>query len=180
MMLNMDDTALVIVDVQGKLAFQVDRSIDVLENLKILIKAARLYELPVVMVEQCPRDLGATVPEIKGLIPDVEPAEKNTFNACQSEDFLSRVQQSGKKQLLVAGIEAHVCVYQTVAGLLQHDFQVYVTSDAVSSRTAWNRDTALARMRELGAVITTTEMALFELVKIAAGERFRQFIQIVK
>ncbi len=179
-MLQMETTALVLIDVQGKLAFQVDGSMSVLDNLKRLIKAARLYELPVVMVEQCPRDLGPTVPEIKGLLPEITAAEKNTFDACLSDDFFQRIKECGKEQLLVAGIEAHVCVYQTVAGLLRNGYEVSVACDAVSSRTACNRETALQRMRELGALITTTEMALFELVKIAAGDRFRRFVDIVK
>ena len=179
-MLVMENMALVVIDVQGKLAYQVHQSIQFMENVMKLVQSARLYKLPVIMAEQCPRDLGFTVPEIRELLPDIVPAEKKTFDACLSEDFLYKIKKCGRDQLLVAGIEAHVCVYQTVSGLLKHGYQVHVASDAVSSRTAWNRDKALERMRELGAVITTTEMSLFELVQIAEGERFRQFIKIVK
>jgi len=178
--LQLAKTALLIIDVQGKLAYQVDQSSQILGNLQKLIKSAWLYELPIIVVEQCPWGLGHTVPEISHHLQGIAPVEKNTFNACLNEAFVARLKQSGKKQLLVAGIEAHVCVYQTVSGLLDQAYQVHLVSDAVSSRTAWNRETALNRMRELGAVITSTEMALFELVKVAEGERFRQFIQIVK
>ena len=103
-----------------------------------------------------------------------------TFNACYNQTFLQKLEETGKEQLLVAGIEAHVCVYQTVSGLVKLPYKVYVASDAISSRTAWNRQIALKRMRQLGAVITTTEMALFEMMRTAEGELFRKFIRIVK
>ncbi len=179
-MLEMENTALLVIDVQGKLAYQVYRSARILENLQILIKSARVFELPVLAVEQYPQGLGPTVPEVGKLFQDTVPVEKITFNACLNEAFVQKLEECGKKQLLVAGIETHVCVYQTVTGLRGRSYEVHVAADAVSSRTAWNRETALQRMRELGAVITTTEMALFELAKIAEGERFRRFIEIVK
>lgn len=179
-MLVMDDTVLLIIDVQGKLAYQVDRSTLLLDNLQILLKGAQLFQLPLIVTEQYPKGLGPTVPEIKKLLPEYEPVEKNSFNACLKKDFLSRLNSLEKKQFLVAGVETHVCVFQTVAGLLENSKEVHVVSDAVSSRDPWNREKALDRMKDMGAVITTTEMALFELVKVAEGELFRKFINIVK
>ncbi|NPV92140.1 MAG: hydrolase [Firmicutes bacterium] len=179
-MLAMDKTALLIVDIQGTLARTVYQSNLIYDNWRKLIKAARLFRLPIILLEQYPQGLGKTIPELRELLGDQSPIEKITFNACLNEEFLKKVKETGRQQLLVAGIEAHVCVYQTVSGLLREPYQVYVASDAVSSRTSWNRMAALERMRELGAVITTTEMALFEMMRVAEGELFKQFIEIVK
>lgn len=179
-MLVMDKTALLIVDIQGALARTVHQSNLLYANWQKLIKAARLFQLPIILLEQNPQGLGTTIPELRELLGDLPPTEKMTFNACLNEAFLKKLKETGREQLLVAGIEAHVCVYQTVSGLLKEPYQIYVASDAVSSRTSWNRMAALQRMRELGAVITTTEMALFEMMRTSEGELFRRFIKIVK
>lgn len=179
-MLEMSKTALLVVDIQGILARTVYDSHKIYTNWIKLIKAAQVFDLPIILLEQNPAGLGGTIPELKELLDDQKPIEKMTFNACYNETFLQKLKDTGREQLLVAGIEAHVCVYQTVAGLLKLPYKVYVASDAVSSRTAWNRQIALKRMRQLGAVITTTEMALFEIMRIAEGELFRKFIRIVK
>ncbi len=179
-MLNLEETALLIVDIQGELARTVHESHLLYGNWKKLIKVAKLLEMPIVLLEQYPKGLGPTIPELRELLGDQPPIVKTTFNACLNEKFLEKLKETGRQQLLVAGIEAHVCVYQTVTGLLAHSYQVYIASDAVSSRSSWNRKMALQRMREMGAVITTTEMALFEIIKIAETDLFRQFIKIVK
>lgn len=179
-MLVMDKTALLIIDIQGVLARTVYESNLIYANWHKLIKAAKLFQLPIILLEQYPQGLGPTIPELRELLGDLPPIEKITFNACLNAEFLKKIKETGRPQLLVAGIEAHVCVYQTVSGLLKEPYQIYVASDAVSSRTSWNRQMALERMRELGAVITTTEMALFEMVRVAEGEVFKQFIKIVK
>lgn len=179
-MLDKEKSALLIVDIQGVLARTVHESNLLYANWKKLIKAAKLLQIPILVLEQYPQGLGTTIPELQELLADQSPIAKITFNACLNEEFLKKLKETGRQQILVAGIEAHVCVYQTVAGLLAHSYQVYIASDAVSSRTSWNRRMALQRMREMGAVITTTEMALFEIVKIAEGDLFRKFIKIVK
>lgn len=179
-MLVMDNTALLLVDIQGTLARTVHESNVVFDNWLRLIKACKLFNLPIIMLEQYSRGLGGTIPEVKELLPDVTPIEKITFNACLNPGFLDRLRETGRTQLLVAGIEAHVCVYQTVSGLLAERYEVHVASDAVSSRKPWNRQVALERMRDKGAVITTTEIALFEMMRISDNDLFRQFISIVK
>jgi nicotinamidase-related amidase len=179
-MLDMDNTVLLIVDIQGELARTVCDAHLIYTNWRKLINAAKLFRLPIILLEQYPSGLGKTIPEVREILGDLEAIEKISFNACLNDQFLQKVQETGRKQVLVAGIEAHVCVYQTVNGLLDHHYQIYIASDAVSSRTSWNRQIALERMRELGAVITTTEMALFELMRVAEGQLFRQFIKIVK
>jgi nicotinamidase-related amidase len=179
-MLEMDKTALLVVDIQGTLARTVHDSHQVYLNWIKLIKAARVFQLPIILLEQNPRGLGVTIPELRELLGDQKPIGKMTFNACYNEEFVQKLRATGREQLLVAGIEAHVCVYQTVTGILKLPYQVYIASDAVSSRTSWNRQMALKRMQELGAVITTTEMALFEMMRTAEGELFKKFIKIVK
>lgn len=179
-MLVMEKTALVIVDIQGVLARTVHESSQMYTNWQKLIKAAQLFKLPIILLEQNPEGLEPTIPELREILGDLPPIAKMTFNACLKEGFLNKLKEMGKEQLLVCGVEAHVCVYQTVCGLLEEAYQVYVVSDAVSSRTSWNRMMALERMRELGAIITTTEMALFELMGTSEGELFRKFIRIVK
>lgn len=179
-MLTMDKAALLVIDIQGMLARTVYETGFLYINWQKLIKAAHLFKLPIIVTEQNPRGLGPTIPELRELLGDVTYIEKMTFNACLNEKFLKKLEATGREQLLVAGVETHVCVYQTVAGLLKRSYQVQLASDAVSSRHAWNRKVALERMRELGAVITTTEMALFEMMQTAEVDLFRQFIKLVK
>lgn len=179
-MLDPAQTALVVIDVQGKLAQTVSDARHVIENTKKLVKGAHLFKLPVIVTEQNPEGLGSTVSELQEILGAVPAVEKMTFNSCLTPSFVKAVEQTGRSGVLICGIEAHVCVYQTVYGLLGLGLNVYVASDAVSSRTAWNRNIALERMRGLGAVITTTEMSLFEMMKDAGDERFRQFVKIVK
>lgn len=179
-MLIRDKTALLIVDIQGLLARTVHDSNLIYGNWQKLIKAAKLFQLPIILLEENPRGLGLTIPKLRELLGDLPAIEKQAFSACLNEEFVNRLKEIGREQLLVAGIEAHVCVYQTVRDLLKKPYQVYIASDAVSSRTSWNRMAALQRMRELGAVITTTEMALFEIMKTPEDELFRQFIKIIK
>ncbi len=179
-MLLMEKTALVIVDIQGILARTVYESSQLYGNWYKLIRSAQLFGLPIVLLEQNPTGLEPTIPELRELLGDLPAIEKMTFNACLNERFLNKLKEAGREQLLVCGVEAHVCVYQTVCGLLKEPYQVFVAADAVSSRTSWNRELALQRMREKGAVITSTEMALFEIMGTSEGELFRKFIRIVK
>ncbi|MBS0014418.1 MAG: hydrolase [Desulfobacterales bacterium] len=179
-MLDAQQTALVVIDVQGKLARTVSDSQQVVNNVEKLIRGANLFELPVVVTEQHPVGLGPTIEELQGLFSNVSMVEKMTFNACMTPYFVQTMEQTGRRKILICGVEAHICVHQTVYGLLGRGFQVHLASDAVSSRTAWNRNMAIERMRVQGAVISTTEMALFELMQDANDDRFREFARIVK
>lgn len=179
-MLDAQQTALVVIDVQGKLARTVSDSQKVVSNVEKLIRGANLFELPVIVTEQHPVGLGPTIEALQGLFSNVSMVEKMTFNACMTPYFVQTMEQAGRRKILICGLEAHICVHQTVYGLLGRGFQVHVASDAMSSRTAWNRNMAIERMRAQGAVISTTEMALFELMQDANDDRFREFARIVK
>jgi nicotinamidase-related amidase len=179
-LLKTQSTVLVVVDVQEKLAGVMhdrERFVDAAERL---IRGARVLEVPVIWLEQNPQRLGPTVPQLAGALEGLSPIPKMCFDCCDSEAFLSSLAASRRRQVLLAGIEAHICVYQTAMGLLARGFEVHVATDAVSSRTESNRGLALARMRDLGAVLTGVEMALYEMLRVAEGDRFKAILKIVK
>ncbi len=179
-MLMTDRAALVIVDVQGKLAelmFEKDRLYD---NLVKFTKAAKLMSIPIIWNEQIPEKLGVTIPELAELLVDQKPIAKNSFSCCGNEEFMAALKSSGRKQVILCGIESHVCVYQTAIDLLKDSYEVHLLTDAISSRTPENYELGIHRMESAGAVATSVEMALFEMLKIAEGDIFRQVIRIVK
>lgn len=178
------NTTLVMVDVQSKLASLMDGSESLISNISILLKAAKELGMPVLVNEQVPEKLGPTVSELAELLqtlyPDQKPYTKSSFSACGNHDFLAALADTGRRQVLLFGIEAHVCVCQTGLDLLQRDYEVFVVADAVSSRVRSNRDTAVHRMRVNGAKVTTTEMALFELMGTAEHPSFRAISRLLK
>ena len=179
-MLTTEDTALVLIDIQEKLAPAMHNKEALFNNLKKMVKGARLLGLPILWAEQNPAGLGPTVPEIAELLPDQRPLSKFSFSCCGSEEFMQDLKAVNRKNMLVAGIEAHVCVYQTVADLIYRQFDVQVVADAVASRTPENKHIGLEKSKEAGAGITGTETVLFELLKEAKGDRFKEIINLVK
>lgn len=179
-MLKREDTALVVVDVQGKLAQLMHNKEFLFENLQKVVKGVQAVGLPIIWVEQNPMGLGPTIPELAELLSDLQPISKLSFSCCGNEKFRQALEALGRKQVLVVGIETHVCVYQTTMDLLSLDYEVQVVADAVSSRTAENRQIGLERMRDAGAALTSTEMALFELLGAAKGPEFKEVLKIVK
>jgi nicotinamidase-related amidase len=179
-MLKTDQTVLVLIDIQGRLAQLMHDCEALFTNLRRLVQGAKVLGLPILWLEQYPAGLGPTIPEIAELLTDLKPVEKMCFSACGSEAFLARLSTAERRQVLLAGIEAHVCVYQTAADLLAAGYEVEIVADAVSSRTAANRDLALGRMRVAGARLTSVEMALFELLRTAEAPQFRDVARLVK
>lgn len=178
-MLTVKDAMLLVVDFQGKLARIVQESEAVIAAAGKLIRGARLFELPIVHTEQNPDGLGGTVGEIADLL-EGEALAKLAFSCWQEPRIRQAVEQTARRQVLLCGIEAHVCVFQTGADLLEAGFEVHVVADAVSSRTERNRRIALDRLAAAGAQITSVETALFELMHVARGERFKRLLAIVK
>jgi len=150
------------------------------KNLVILAKGAQALGIPILWNEQVPEKLGPTIPELSEALPGLKPMAKSCFSCWKNPAFAEGLRRSGRRQLLLAGIEAHVCVYQTAMDLIREGYEVHVVADAISSRTASNRAIGLERMTEAGAALTSTEMALFELVQVAEGERFRQIARLVR
>jgi nicotinamidase-related amidase len=179
-MITTEDTALILVDVQGNLAQSMHNKEGLSENLKRMVKGAQLLGLPILWTEQNPDGLGPTMPEIVELLPNQNPVSKFSFSCCGSEQFMKELKALNRQNILIVGIEAHVCVYQTAADLVNLNYDVQVVADAVASRTLENKQIGLEKSKEAGAGITSTEIALFELLKIAKGDKFKEIIKIVK
>ena len=178
-MLRTSDTAVVIVDVQTKLIRAIHQAERMVDNARRLIAAAAVLDLPVVWTEQNPRALGPTVSELADLLTG-EPIAKMTFSCCGSWRFLDELANHEKPQVLLAGIETHVCIYQTAVDLMAAEYEVHVVADAISSRDPENRSVGLQKMRDGGAEITTVETAIFELLVTAEDDRFGEILKIVK
>lgn len=169
-------TALVVIDVQEAFAKAVERFEDVAAQTAILVQGARALGLPVLVTEQYPRGLGDTVPEVRAALGDDAPRlAKTVFSAARADGF----DLAGRDQALVCGIETHVCVNQTTHDLLARGVEVHVAVDAVSSRTAANRDLGLRKMEESGAILTSVETALFELLGAAGSDEFKTIQKLV-
>lgn len=171
---------LLIVDIQGRLAKLVDGSDELIANTAKLIKGCQLLSIPVVVLEQNPAGLGATDPAIQASLADYQPLEKYSFNGLAEPHIQQQIQAHNKANWLVAGIEAHICVYQSVQGLLAQGIQVEVVSDCIASRRQSNKDLAIANMRQLGAGITSVEMILYELMGNSKVTQFRDMLTILK
>jgi nicotinamidase-related amidase len=179
-MLNIDKTALVIIDVQEKLSRVMYEKEKLFENLQKLVKGVKLLNIPIIITEQNPNGLGPTVSEIAPLLPDTKPVTKFSFSCCGEEPFLRQLEMLNRKQVLLAGIETHVCVYQTAVDLIEAGYEVHTVVDCVSSRTLENKNLALDKMKSEGANLTSVEIALFELLKTAANPKFKELSKIVK
>lgn len=165
---------------QGKLAQLMHGKEVLFKNIQILIQAAKVLDIPILWCQQCPAALGPTVPEIAELLAGNEPINKSAFSCCGVETFSSRLNEMGRDQILLCGIETHVCIYQTAVDLLRKGFCVDVAADAVSSRTLDNKQIAIRRMAAEGANVTSIEMALFELLRTAEHPQFRQIAKLIK
>jgi nicotinamidase-related amidase len=180
-MLKPHNCVLVIVDVQGKLAQMMHQAEALTNRLETLIKAAELFEIPIVWLEQLPDKLGPTSQNLQALLsPLHQPIAKAHFSAWHAEAFRDAMNSHDRKQVLIAGIEAHICVYQTCRDLLDNDFEVNVLVDGVSSRTLDNKQLGIEMMVQYGAKITNSESLLFELQQQASGERFKALLKMIK
>jgi nicotinamidase-related amidase len=202
-MLDIHDCCFVVVDVQGKLAQLMVGKESLFKNVQILIQAAKILDIPILWCQQVPEALGPTVPEIaelltglcvEGVPPSnrgqdardtrvskpVEPINKASFSCCGQEQFNAQLNTLGKEQVLLCGIETHVCVYQTAMDLMEGGLDVTIIADAVSSRAEQNKQIALARLAAEGAHISSTEMALFELLRTAKHPQFKEVAKLVK
>jgi len=179
-MLKKINAVLLLVDVQGKLARLMHEKERLFDNLQKLIKGIQVLGIPVLWVEQNPAGLGPTIPEVADMLSDVKPIAKMSFSSCRNDSFLQALKTLDRHQVLVAGIETHICVYQTAADLVDMGYEVQVVTDAVSSRTAENKAVGLQKIKDAGAGWTSVETALFELLEVAEGEAFKALLKIVK
>jgi len=179
-MLNKENTALLVIDIQGNLAKAMDNRETLYKNTRIMIQSAQILGLPIILTEQLPDKLGPTIPEIAELLPDAKPVVKSAFSCCGEPAFMTRLNALTQSQLLITGIEAHICVYQTTAELIQLGYEVHVVTDCVGSRVNANKLAGIAKMKDAGAKLTASEIAIFEMMKVAQGEAFKQIVRLLK
>jgi nicotinamidase-related amidase len=180
--LEADGCALIVVDIQEKLLPPIFQKELLIKNSSLLIRLAGILKMPVVMSTQYAKGLGETVPEICSLLPDVAAIDKQMFSCFGSEVFCSALKRlpGNRNTVLLCGMESHICVTQTALGALREGYLVHVASDAVSSRTEWNWKIGLERMRSAGAVISSTEMAIYELLRSSAAPGFKEMLQYMR
>lgn len=179
-MLNTLDAVLVLVDFQGRLAEIVDRSELVVPNALRLILGCQELQVPILSTVQAPEKLGPIMPELGSALEDTEIISKESFSALREPEFMVALDRASRKQVLLTGIEAHVCVLQTGLDFLDAGYTVHVLSDAVFSRTQENHDLALSRLHDAGATVSSVELALFELIRTSLHPAFRTISKLVK
>ncbi len=179
-MMESDNTLFVFIDVQGKLAEMMYDKENLFDNLRRVIEGVHALKLPVIWTEQNPAKVGKTVPEFARMLHPARPLSKMTFSCCGSDSFMALLERVGRRQIVLAGMETHVCVYQTARDLKERGFEVEVLADAVSSRTAANKQFGLDKIRSCGIALTTVESLLFELMRSADHPAFKQVLAAIK
>jgi len=179
--LDRADALLMVIDVQEKLSAAMPKAAlaELERNAAVLIRAARRLEIPVIATEQYPKGLGPTVASLRELLPQ-EPMSKMEFSCGASKPIARHVLGSGRKQVVVVGMEAHVCVFQTVRDLIDGGFSVFVAQDAVISRSEANRGVGLRLCEKAGATLTSTETVLFDLLGVAGTPEFKELTALIK
>ncbi len=180
--LNIEQCALVVIDIQEKLLAPIFQKEQLLRNAQLLIRAAGILKIPALVSTQYAKGLGATAPEIASLLAGTEMIDKTLFSCFGSDAFCSALKRlpGNRNTLLLCGMESHICVAQTALAALREGYLVHVASDAVSSRTEWNWKIGLERMRAAGAVISSTEMMIYELMRSSSSAAFKQVLPHLK
>jgi len=178
-LLNPENTALLIIDVQERLVKAMPNHLEVEEAIATLQQGMEILSLPTLITEQYPRGLGATVKSISARSDKATVVEKTSFSCCGADSFAPALEKLGARQVVVSGMETHVCVLQTVLDLLQAGYQVHVPIKATCSRSDENRDNALERMQQAGAIITNVESVLFELLREAGSVEFKAISKMI-
>lgn len=169
-----------IIDVQEKLYPHIYKHDIISRNTAILIRGLKILDIPVILTQQYTAGLGETIPAIKEAMSEYTPIEKNSFSCCDEPAFMESLNRLGKKNVIIAGIEAHVCVLQTTLDLIENNFIPVVIENCISSRKNRDKKTAVERMRQEGAVISTYESILFELTRFAGTSQFKEISRLVK
>lgn len=175
-MLEAKDSLVLMIDVQERLVGALEKNV-IVEKAQKIVDGAKALEIPVLVTEQYPKGLGHTVVTL----PDgVEIVEKTYFNALLEEGMLNKIKAYGKKQVIIFGIETHICVYQTACALMEAGFEVYVVKDACASRNKYEFKQGIEAMRDNGAKISCVEMILFEWLKGAKNSKFKEVQALIK
>jgi len=180
-LLDRDEVVLCIVDIQEKLLAQMGEKESVIANAVLMASAAMRLEVPLILTEQYPRGLGPTVIELSTVLGEkYQPIEKMCFGCADEPAFMTTLKSLKRKQVLLCGVEAHVCVLQTCMELIERKFQVQIIADAVCSRNPEHKQLALGQMRDSGAVITSAEAVIFQLLGRAGTPEFKDILNLIK
>ncbi len=179
-MFSVDKTIMLLIDVQGRLAQIMYEKDKLFTSLQTMIQSMQILGVPIIWMEQIPNKLGSTSEEISKFLSTETPIEKHAFSCCGEPVFIDQFKKAGRTQVLLTGIETHICVCQTGCDLIEAGHQVQVVSDCVSSRTKENKEVGIQRLLQNGAQITSSEMIIFELMKAAKGDQFRQVVKLIK
>ena len=180
--LERDKAVLVVIDVQEKLCVAMDEIVlkNLVKNIGILLDSAAVLNIPVILTEQYVKGLGATLPELKEKAAHAPCFEKMAFSCCGSQEFVAALRDTGRSQVIITGMETHVCVLQTVIELRDAGLTVHIVKDAVMSRSKQNWETAIQAMTLVGAIPTCTESAVFQLLKVAGTDEFKKLSKLVR
>lgn len=178
--LRREEALLVVIDIQERLLAAIPDGERLVKQCGILLDGLAVLGVPVFYTEQYPRGLGPTVPLLLPRLAAATRFEKMSFSCCGEESFLDRLEETDRNQILLCGIEAHVCVLQTALDLLENGYQVYIVADAIASRLSENREIALRRLQGEGAILTSVEIALFELLGVAGTDEFKAIAKLIR
>ena len=179
-MFAIDKTIMLLIDVQGQLSQLMYEKEKLFRSLGTLIQGMKILEVPIIWMEQIPKNLGPTTEVISKYLTGEDPIEKFSFSCCDEPQFMDKFKKAGRTQVLLTGIETHICVFQTGHDLIQQGCEVQVVSDCVSSRTKENNEIGIQRIVQSGGQVTCVEMIFFELLKAAQGDKFKQIIKLIK
>lgn len=179
-MFAIDKTIMLLIDVQGQLSQLMYEKEKLFKSLGNLIQGMKILEVPIIWMEQIPKNLGPTTEAVSKYLTGDEPIEKFSFSCCGEPEFMDKFKKAGRTQVLLTGIETHICVFQTGYDLINQGCDVQVVSDCVSSRTKENKDVGIQRIIQAGGQVTCVEMVFFELLRAAQGDNFKQIVKLIK
>lgn len=180
-LLDRKRAALVVIDMQEKFRPMMADFGEVAERMAVMVQGCKLLGVPIIVTEQYPQGLGHIAPEIKSHLPEaIAPIEKLTFSSCGVPEFDLQLREKHVEQVMIVGIEAHICVSQTAHDLLQLGYQVHLISEAIGARFPHNREVALTKMQQAGAILSSVEMSLFEMMQSSDAAEFKAVQKLIK
>lgn len=180
MLIDPDHSCLIVIDMQERLVPAMQAPARTIKNASTLLKAAQCLSVPTILTEQYPKGLGRTVPELLKLAGDTPVLEKLHFSCMKDEGFAKHFKSLNRKQAVIAGMEAHICVLQTGMNLMEQGYEIFIVTDATSSRTPESEKACLDRLSAAGAGIVTTEMVVFEWLGQASTPQFKELLPLMK
>ncbi|SDT96157.1 isochorismatase family protein [Desulfobacula phenolica] len=179
-MFAIDNTIMLLIDVQGQLSQLMHEKEKLFKSLEVMIQGMKILGVPVIWMEQIPKNLGPTAEAVSKCMVGETPIEKFSFSCCGEPQFMEKFKKAGRNQVLLTGIETHICVFQTGYDLINQGCEVQVVSDCVSSRIKENKEIGIQRLVQSGCRVTCVEMVFFELMRAAQGDQFKQIVKLIK